>query len=93
MLLLVNSFAEIMTNYYLDSAGDRGPVNRRAQALAKLQFFIGASSEGDLKPLLALLIDAQNSNMTNMMVTTSIHTTRDLDLNIPQGLQLIRICK
>src|SRR5712692_1205537 len=47
------------------------------------------AADGDLVPLLAALIDAENADVTHMMMSAGIHAPRHLDLEFAQIVEVI----
>ena len=62
------------------------PGNRADRGL-----LIGTAAKGDLIEFLTFLIDAQNADMADMMVATSVDTSGNIDVQAANILLIIRI--
>src|SRR5690606_7045161 len=73
----------------LDSTGHVLGFKARPDDLADRSLFGGVAPQGNLVKLAALLFDAQNADMADMVVAASIDATGNLDLEIADfGLTL-----
>src|SRR5947207_6509348 len=61
-----------------DDLTERGEAVRRA-------------AEGDLVPLLAVLVDAEDADVADVVVAAGVHAAGHLDLDIPQVVQVVEI--
>src|SRR5574343_1539690 len=57
---------------------------RRADHLADGSVVALATAQGDLVPLLAVLIDAQNADIADVMVTTGVHAAGKIAVDVAQ---------
>ena len=51
----------------------------------------GRAAEGDLVPLLAVLIDAQDADVPDVVVAAGIHAAGHLDLDLAEVVQVVEI--
>ena len=49
------------------------------------------AAERNLIPLFALLIDAENADVANMMVAACIHASGDVQVDVAEVVQIVRI--
>src|SRR5262245_13519003 len=64
----------------LDGANNLIGAEGGADDIAERGILVGAAAEGDLVELLAVLIDAQNADMADMVMAAGIDAAGDLDL-------------
>ena len=74
------SLAEIGLDNGFDSRNDLVVGDRRPQQAAQADVLRTRTAECELIKLLALLIDTEDSDMTDVMVSTRVDTARNLDL-------------
>src|ERR1700676_230237 len=65
--------------------------HRWADDFAKRRRTGRRTADGDLIPLLAVLIDAENPDVADVMMAASVHTARHLDLDRAQVVEIIQI--
>src|SRR5215813_7340486 len=70
-----------------DAVGGEG----RADDVADAGVLVGAAAEGDLVELLALLVDAQDADMADMMVAAGVDAAGDLDAELADLALALRI--
>src|SRR5215469_4567300 len=64
----------------LDSRCNLVLRHRGTDHFAKCGVAVRRAAEADLVPLLAVFVDAEDADVTDVMVTTGIHAARHLDL-------------
>src|SRR5215469_17457691 len=65
---------------------DRGPDH-----LAERGEAVRRAAEADLVPLLAVLVDAEHADVTDVMVPAGVHATGDLDLDLAEIVEIVEI--
>src|SRR4051812_40978686 len=65
--------------------------DRRPDHLAERGAAVDRAAERKLVPLLAVLIDAKNADVTDMVVTAGVHAAGDLDLDIAQIVEIVEV--
>src|SRR6185437_15001128 len=78
-LLLIAAKFEIRMDQPLHALRDLIPRQRPAHALADRSVIARTAAQSDLIPLLAVLIDAENADVTDAVVSTAIHASADRD--------------
>ena len=73
---------EIGLDDVLDHVDDLRIGQRRARSGADAGVLVGAAAEGDLVELLALLVDAENADMADMVMAAGIDAAGNLDLQL-----------
>src|SRR5262245_48639987 len=63
----------------------------RADDVSERGRFVGAAAECHLVELLALLVDAENADMADMVMAAGIDTAGDLDLELADGLEPVEL--
>src|SRR5687767_2831256 len=75
-----------------DGLGDVGVRDGRADHLAERRVVAaGRTAEGDLVPLLAVLIHAENADVADRVMAAAIHAARHLQLDLAEVVQVIEI--
>src|SRR5262245_8965994 len=64
----------------LDHVGDLAVRHRRTQNLAELGVLVGAAADRHLVIFLAVLLDAEDANVTDVMVTAGVDAAGDVDV-------------
>src|SRR5579863_9491795 len=67
------------------------PWQRRTDHLAERREAVGRAAEGELVPLLAALLDAEDADVADVMVAAAIHAAGDLDLDLAQVVQVVQV--
>src|SRR5262249_39191748 len=62
----------------LDHVGDLAVRHRRTQNLAELGVLVGAAADRHLVIFLAVLLDAEDANVTDVMVTAGVDAAGDV---------------
>ena len=75
----------------LDGGGDLRLRHRGPDDLAQCGEAVGRAAEGDLVPLLAVLIDAEDADVPDMVVAAGIHAAGHLDLDLAQVVEIVEI--
>src|SRR5689334_6177106 len=81
----------------LDDVGDVRARERRADDLAKAGAvpartgFALISADLDLVPLLAVLIDAEDADVADMVVAAGIHAARDVEVELADLVQVVEV--
>src|SRR5215470_1641129 len=93
--LFVRSFAqfEIGGNDLLHHVSDLPVRHGGSKQCAKLRPLVGTAPEGNLVELLAVLLDAQNANMADMMVAAGVDTARNIDVQPAEIVGKIEIAE
>src|SRR5262249_52367131 len=68
----------------LDHIGDLHVRHRRADQRTELSVFVGLATERDLIKLLAVLLDAENADMADMVVAAGIDAAGNIDVQTAQ---------
>src|SRR4029077_1369435 len=63
----------------LDCPGDLALPHRRPDDLAERGEAVGGAAEADLVPLLAVLVDAEDADVADVVVAAGVHAARYLD--------------
>src|SRR5215831_16540299 len=87
---------QIALDELLDHVGDLGPGERRADHLPQRRLDAGSdlalvASDLDLVPLLAVLVDAENSDVPHVVVTAGVHAARDVHVDLADIVQIVEI--
>src|SRR6516164_509970 len=82
--LLIRAQRAIYLDDAFDRAGNFGFRHRGTDDLAERGEPIGRATEGDLVPLLTVFIDAQDSDVTDVMMATGVHAAGHLDLDLAE---------
>src|SRR4051812_42849813 len=90
-LLAVLSPGEIDIENATDGARDFAFRHRRPDDVAERDLAGGRAAERDLVPLLAVLIDAEDADVTDMMVAARIHAARHLDLDVAEVVKEVEV--
>src|SRR5450631_3471017 len=77
----------------LDDVGDLRIRNRRAEQRPEFGLLVGAAADGDLVELLAVLLDAENSDMADMVMAAGIDTAGDVDVQPPEAAGELEIAE
>src|SRR5215831_15626004 len=75
----------------LDSRCDLVLRHRGTDYLAERRGAIGRATEADLVPLLAVLVDAEYADVTDMMVATGVHAAGHFDLDLAEVVEIVEI--
>src|ERR1700733_234624 len=73
----------------LDRVGDLPLRHRRADDGAQGSIRAGGAADGDLIPLFAALIDAEDADVADVMVTAGVHAPGHLDVDLAQIVQIV----
>src|SRR5262245_3671243 len=84
---------EIGGHDLLHHVGDLGVGDGWSKECAKLGPLVGAAAKGDLVELLAVLLDAQNADMADMVMAASIDAARDVDVQPAKVASQIEIAE
>ena len=71
---------DIGRDHVLDHIRDLVVGHRRTEQRAELGVLVGAAAERDLVELLAVLLDAENADMADMMMAAGIDAAGDIDV-------------
>src|ERR1700761_5457726 len=71
---------QISLDDILDDVGDFVEFHRRADQRAELGVLIGAAADGDLVDFLAVLLDAENADMADMVMAAGIDAAGNIDV-------------
>src|ERR1700760_3216928 len=71
---------EIGLDDVLDHVGDLVVLHAGADQRAELGLFVGAAADGNLIDLLAVLLDAENADMADMVMAAGIDAAGDVDM-------------
>ena len=82
--LLVARAIQIGGDHVLDRLGDVGLGHRRADHGADGGVLVVAAADGDLVELLAVLLDAQNADMADMVVAAGVDAAGNLDRHLAE---------
>src|SRR5439155_10404556 len=87
---------EIAPDQLFHHQGDVGAGERRPDHLAQCGFRSGTrltlvSADLDLVPLLAVLIDAEDADVADMVVAAGVHAARDVEIELADVVQIIEI--
>src|SRR5436190_6480575 len=90
---------EVAGDELLDHVGDVGPRERGPDHLAQRRArrdFAGAGlslvpADLDLVPLLAVLIDAEDADVADVVVPAGIHASRNVEVELADIVQVIEI--
>src|SRR3954466_13619999 len=64
----------------LDDVGDLVELDAGADQIAECGTLVGAPADGDLVDLLAVLLDAENADMTDMVMAAGVDAAGDVDV-------------
>src|SRR5262249_2699808 len=84
---------EIGGSDVLDHVGDLAIGHRRPQNRAQLSVLIGAAADGDLVIFLAVLLDAEDADVANVMVAAGIDAAGDIDVQPAEIARQIEIAE
>ena len=73
------------------TCGHFGGAERRADDFAQRAVFALGAAEGDLIPLAAVLIDAKNADIADVVMAASVHAAGDVQADIAQIVQVIEV--
>src|ERR1700744_2719134 len=85
--------SEISLNNVLDHVGDFALFDGGADQGADFGILVGAAADRDLIKLLAVLLDAENPDVTDMVMAAGIDAARNVDVQPPDQLGGIVIGK
>ena len=68
-------------------------IKGRADHLADCGLIALLAADGDLIPLLAILIDAEDADVGHMMMTAGIHATRNVERDVADVVEIVEIIK
>src|SRR5450631_4937144 len=77
----------------LDDIGDLRIGDRGAEQRPQLGLLVGAAADGDLVELLAVLLNAENSDMADMVMAASIDAAGDVDVQPPEATRKLEIAE
>src|SRR5882724_7308007 len=86
--LAVRAYVEIGVDDGLHRVHHLGGAERRPDDVADGGVLVGAAAEGDLVELGAVLVDAEDADVADMMVAAGIDAAGDLDLQLADVEQL-----
>src|SRR5713226_4187088 len=87
---------EVAIDQPLDHVGHFGTSERRADHLAERSGHAGTdlalvAADLDLIPLLAVLVDAEDADMADVMVAAGVHAARDIEVELADVVQVVQI--
>src|SRR5262245_42200832 len=90
--LFLIPFGNVHIDDPFDRIHDLVERDRRADHFAERRVLsAGRAAERDLVPLLAALIDTEDADVTDRVVTAAIHAARHLQLNLAEVVQVIEV--
>src|SRR5579862_6996584 len=89
--LFLTAQCAIGLNHSLDRRSHFVLPNRRSEHLTERREAVGRATEADLIPLLAVLIDAEHADVTDMMMAAGVHATGHLDFDLAQVVEVVEI--
>src|SRR6516162_561980 len=89
-LVLLAQFA-IGLDDPLEGRGDLVLCDGRPDDLTERSESVGRASEADLVPLLPVLVDAEDADVTDVMMATGVHATGHLDLDLAEVVEVVEI--
>src|SRR5713101_6276387 len=84
---------EVGLDNILDHVGDFAVRNSRPDQGADRGFFVGTAADRDLIEFLAVLLDAENADMADVMMATGIDATGYIDVQPPDQIGGVMIGK
>src|SRR3984893_6752080 len=84
---------EIGSHHVLDDIGDLRVGDGGSEQRAELRVFVGPAAEGDLVEFLAVLLDAENADMADMVMAAGIDATRNIDVQTAEVAGEIEIAE
>ena len=90
-LLILVSMGQIDLENVPDSLGNATLCDGCAQSFTEHGVISCRSAQSDLIPLLAALIDAENTDVSYVMVTTGIHATRHFQLHFAEVVKIVEL--
>src|SRR5580692_8470511 len=90
-LIVTTALSDVDLEQPRDGVGHLLFRHRRADDIPQRRRSGGRSADGDLVPLLAVLIDPENANVADVMMAAGIHAARHLDLDRAQVVQVIQV--
>src|SRR5580704_7313339 len=81
----------VSRDHVLDDIGNLRIGHRRADQGAELGVLVGAAADGDLIELLAVLLDAENADMADVMMAAGIDAARNVDVEPAEAARQIEI--
>src|SRR5689334_8126843 len=75
----------------LDSRGDLTLGNRRADDFPERREAVRRAAERDLVPLLAVLVDAEDADVADVVMAAGVHAAGHLDLDIAEVVEVVEI--
>ncbi len=66
-------------------------THRRPDDLSERGESVDRAAKRDLVPLLAVLVDAENANVSDVMMAAGVHAARHLDLDVAQVVEIVEI--
>src|SRR5690349_5862313 len=84
---------EISLDNVLDHVRHLGIGHGRADQRAKYGILVRLAADGHLIELLAVLLDAEEADVADVMVAAGIDAARDVDVQPPEALRKIEIAK
>src|SRR5262245_19818974 len=91
------AFAQIEADQLLDHVGDLGARERRAEHLADRGAGTVAmrvalvAADFDLVPLLAVLIDAEDADVADVVVAAGVHAARDVQVHLADVVLVVEV--
>src|SRR5262245_978769 len=81
---------EVALDELLDHVGHVGPGKRRAEDFSKRRRRLVAA-DLDLVPLLAVLIQAEDADVADVVVAAGVHAARDVEVELADLVQVVQI--
>src|SRR5215470_10370407 len=75
----------------LDDAGHFSGRERRPDHLAQGRMFALIAADGDLVPLLAVLVDAEHANVADVVMAAGVHAAGDVEIDLAQIVDVVEI--
>src|SRR5712692_9195948 len=87
---------EVAVDQPLDHVGHFGASERRADHLAQRRGHAGTdlpqvAADLDLVPLLAVLVDAEDADVADVMMAAGVHAARDIEVELADVVQVVEI--
>src|SRR5574337_2044883 len=75
----------------LDHVGHFGGGEGRADDLAKRRVIALGAADRDLVPLLAILVDAEDADVADVVVAAGVHAAGDVDVDVADVVQVVEV--
>src|SRR6478735_12235620 len=89
--LAVLALLDVHIEQLRDGCGHFALGHRRTDDLAQRTGAAGRAADGDLVPLLAMLVDAEDADVADMMVPAGVHAAGHLDLDVAEVVQVVEV--